>query len=365
MCSFREIKVIKDSSSDINYLIKMKSSLTSLEFSNLSFVHFSSYLENKKIIPKILNNGSYTYELSIIWKMKNEAWFTDSLKYFLSHARNAFKHKKSEFIDSIESYYPKIHEALENHHDTCFIYKENSDLQNREIIRSYFRMIGDMIESTHYLLLRFVYNTLILSDKSPIFKRDKNISYGKVVFELLNIDFFDYLLRENLKGISLNQWRNISQHSSYKYNHEKSEVICTYGKGSFISLNVSEVKDLIIKLNTLQKWLKIAFDFTYLEFIESINIYEKNLKITNESLLSQLGNILPLNNYSILDIDKILDNWTIKIKDNDRLGVEVFRESLRLFHPILIGFHLNKIRLTIELFNVNGDSIHKLYLVKI
>lgn len=362
MGSFREMKIIKDSSSDINFLIQMKSSLTVLEFETLSFFHFSNYLKNKKIIPAILNNGNYTYELSIIWKMENEAWFTNPLQYFLSHARNAFENNRSEFIESIESYYPTVHESLENYHDTCFLYNGNHGLQNREIARNYFRMMGDMIESTHYLLLRFVYNTLTFSNKSEIFKKDKNISFGKIVSDLINIEHFNFLLKENLNNIPLNQWRNISQHSSYRYDSKRGEVICTYGKNSSINIKLNDLENLIIKLNILQQWLKICFEFTYLEFMDSITLPPKILKVSNESLLSQLGNILPLNGYSILDVNKILDHWTIKIKDNNGLGIEGFKNSLELFSPILKGFYLNKIKLTVELFNINEESIQKLYL---
>lgn len=362
MHSLREIKIIKDSSFDIDYLTQIKSELSPLVFMKLSYNHFASYLENKKIIPKILSSGSYTYELSIIWKMANETWFTDSLKYFLSHSRNAFKNNQSEFIKSIESYYPTIHEALENYHDTCFLYERNPNLKNREIIRGYFRMMGDTIESTHYLLLRFVYNTLTLSNNSPIFKKDRNISHGKIISELLNIEHFDILLRKNLNNISLNQWRNISQHSSYKYNSEKGDIICSYGKNSFIKIMPNELEGLMVKLNILQQWLKIAFDFTYLEFMDSIKIPTEKLKITNESLLSQLGNILPLNGYSVLEIAKTLDHWTVKIKDNSNIGIEGFKNSIDLFSPILKCFHLNNIKLTIELFNINEKSIQKLYL---
>ncbi|WP_336103896.1 hypothetical protein [Klebsiella pneumoniae] len=288
MGSFREMKVIKDSSSDINFLIQMKSSLTVLEFETLSSFHFSNYLKNKKIIPAILNNGNYTYELSIIWKMENEAWFTNPLQYFLSHARNAFKNNRSEFIESIESYYPTVHESLENYHDTCFLYNGNHGLQNREIARNYFRMMGGIIESTHYLLLRFVYNTLTFSNKSEIFKKDKNISIGKIVSDLINIEHFNFLLKENLNNIPLNQWRNISQHSSYRYDSKRGEVICTYGKNSSINIKLNDLENLIIKLNTLQQWLKICFEFTCLEFIDSIKLPPKILKVSNESLLSQL-----------------------------------------------------------------------------
>lgn len=362
MSSFREIKAIKDSCNDVNYLIQVKKTLNPLDYKNQSFHHFSNYLENKKVIPQILNSGSYTYELSIIWKMENEAWFTNSLQYFLLHARNAFNNNQREFINSIESYYPKIHESLENYHDTYFLYKEDPGLENREIIRYYFRMIGDTIESTHYLLLRFVYNTLTLSDKTPICGKDKKISYGKIVSELLNIDYFNFLLKNNLNNISLNQWRNICQHSSYKYNTEREEVTCFYGKNSFIKININEIKKIMIKLNTLQQWLKIAFDFTFLEFIDFISISREKLKITNESLYSQLGNILPLNGYSILDLDKTLDHWTIKIKDNNSLGIEGFKNSTALFYPVLKGFHFNKIKITIVLYNNQGKSIQKLFL---
>lgn len=362
MGSFREMKVIKDSSSDIDYLIQKKSSLTALEFETQSFLQFSSYLKNKRIIPAILKNGNYTYELSTIWMMENESWFTDSIRYFLSHARNAFENNRSEFIESIESYYPKVHESLENYHDTYFLYNENHELRNREKARNYFRIMGDVIESTHYLLLRFIYNTLTLSNKSIVFHKDKNISFGNIVSELTNIEYFNFILKGNLNGLPLNQWRNISQHSSYKYDSTREEVICTYGKNSSINIKLNELKGLLKKINTLQQWLKICFEFTYLEFMESITLSPKTLKISNESLLSQLGNILPLNGYTILAVNKILDHWTIKIKDNNEIGIKGFKKSLDLFKPILIGLYLNKLKVTIELFNINEELIQKLYL---
>ena len=49
-------------------------------------------------------------------------------------------------------------------------------------------------------------------------------------------------------------------------------------------------------------------------------------------------------------------------KDNNNLGIEGFKNSVELFMPILKGFYLNKIKLTIELFNINEKSIQKLYL---
>ncbi|EBH2787445.1 hypothetical protein FLQ72_005101, partial [Salmonella enterica] len=307
MQSEREMKIIKDSGVDIDRLIQLKSNLPPLVFMKLSFLYFSKYLENKKIIPQILSSGNYTYELSIIWEMENETWFTHSLKFFLSHAHNAFKKNRSEFIKCIESHYPSIHEALENYHDTCFLYNINCKLQNREIVRGYFRMMGDTIESTHYLLLQFIYDTLTLSNSSPIYNRNRDISHGKMIAELLNIEYFDVLLNKNLNNIPLNQWRNISQHSSYKYNKTTEEIILSYGKNSSAHIKIYELEKVMVKLNILQKWLKIAFEFTYLEFIDSIDIHKEELKITNESLLSQLGNILPLNGYSVLGIDKILN----------------------------------------------------------
>lgn len=296
--------------------------------------------------------------------MENETWFTHSLKYFLSYAHNAFKNNRSEFIKFIESHYPSIHEALENYHDTCFLYNINSKPQNREIVRGYFRMMGDTIESTHYLLLQFIYNTMTLSNSSPLFKKDRDISHGKMISELLNIEHFDFLLCKDMNNIPLNQWRNISQHSSYKYNQTTGEIILSYRKNSSTHIKMHELENLMVKLNTLQKWLKIAFEFTYLEFIDSIDLHKKELKVTNESLLSQLGNILPLNGYSVLGVDKILNNWTVKIKDNNNLGIVGFKKSIDLFLPILKGFNFNNINLTIELFDSNNKSIQKLYLEK-
>lgn len=63
--------------------------------------------------------------------------------------------------------------------------------------------------------------------------------------------------------------------------------------------------------------------------MDSITLSQKTLRVSNESWLSQLGNILPLNGYSILDVNKILDHWTIKIKDNNNLGIEGFKKFCR------------------------------------
>ncbi|BEN23759.1 TPA: hypothetical protein ACGD5G_002510 [Serratia marcescens] len=361
MLSNRELEIIRNSGSDIEYLIERKNSLTFLDFEMQSFNYFDKYLENKKIIPWLLKTGNFTFELAIIWKMDEERWFTHPLNYFLDNVRHAFKDKKDSVINYLDLYYPIIHEALESYHDAFFLTAVNSKLKKRELVRHYFRMIGDTIESVHYPLLKFIYDMLKLCNVSPSFNKIDLISYGKIVSELSRIECFNYLLNDFLDNIALNHWRNISQHTSYKYSEEEGDVILSYGKNKSVRLKIADLESIMLKLNILQQWLKLAVEFIYIDLLEYTNI-SNNLKITTESLLSQLGNVLPLRGYSIIGIEKILDNWSIKITDNDNLGVGGFKKSIDLFYPVLKGFHFNKIKLTIELFDKHNKSIQKLFL---
>lgn len=361
MLSNRELEIIRNSGSDIEYLTERKNELTFLDFKMQSFNYFHKYLDNKEIIPWILKTGSFTYELAIIWKMDEERWFTHPLHYFLDNVRHAFKDKKDSVITYLDLYYPVIHEALESYHDAFFLMTVNSKLKKRELVRHYFRMIGDTIESVHYPLLKFIYDMLKFCDVSPLFNNIDPISNGKIVSELSRIESFNYLLNDFLDNIALNHWRNISQHSSYKYLEEEEYVIISYGKNESVRLKIADLESIMLKLNTLQQWLKLAVEFIYIDLVEYTN-FSKNLKVTTESLLSQLGNLLPLRGYSVIGIDKILDNWNIKIIDNNNLGIMGFKKSIDLFYPILKGFHFNKIKLSIELFDKHNQSIQKLFL---
>lgn len=48
MLSNRELEIIRNSGSDIEYLIERKNALTLIDFEMQSFNYFDKYLENKK-----------------------------------------------------------------------------------------------------------------------------------------------------------------------------------------------------------------------------------------------------------------------------------------------------------------------------
>jgi len=360
--NIEQMRTIMDAScSDVDHLAALKSSMGHKDFKLLSHQELSKYVNNPKVVSFMVDSGNNTYELSMLLKMQGTKWYSNAIKYFCLSFRDAFKKHKNEVVDVVESNYPIIHESLANYHDSYFLQNQNDIEQPRHLARAYFRMMGDTIESVHLPHIQFIYQIMVHAPDSPLYGRPLKVSNGKAVSELLQLSDFVTPFITNLENVSLNQWRNISQHSSYKYDSKTDRINCTYGNNKDITLSPKELESLMIRMDVLQSMLKICIEFPLLEFMEEFK-FDSDLEITIETLLSQLGNAFSLNGYSLLDIKREGDDLKVNVKDNRCRGIEGFKVDFEMFKPSLMLLMHNGISTTIELFDSSEKSIQKAYI---
>ncbi|OCH01848.1 hypothetical protein [Aliivibrio fischeri] len=350
--------IVKTSGDEVDYLKGIRQCMSDKDFKLLLVSEFSKYIKNTVAVNHMVDSGSHAYELSTILKMSNSVWFTSVLDYFCSAFRAAMLQHPEEMITIVEECYTKVHHSLANYHDAFFLQNHESVTQTRLKVRAYFRMLGDTLESVHFPHIQFMYQVLTKAPGSVLYGRKLIVSNGKAVSELLEINEFRLALEGSLKGVSLSQWRNISHHSSYHYDPSRDIVICTYGNNNTVELTFNELEVLMIEFDTIQALLKICVDFPLMDFLGSFE-FDTSLELTVETLLSQLGNVFALNGYTLIGIDKVLNNWTINIEDTGMRGVKGFQSNGPMFFPY-IGFLSEKgINVTLELFTLSGISIQK------
>jgi hypothetical protein len=353
--------ILTASASDVDHLAELRSNMDCNDFNLLCYQQFSKYIKNSKVLKFIVESGNNTYELSRLLEMEGSRWFGHAIKHFCMSFENAMENNRNEVIGIINKNYPSIHESLKNYHDSFFLQHQNTIVQSRHQVRAYFRMMGDTIESVYYPHIQCIYQIMTLDPSSKLYGRPLKVSNGKAVSELLQISEFYEPLSKNLENISLSQWRNISQHSSYSYDIKSEKIICQYGNDSTVTISLEDLVSLLQRMNVLQSLLKMSIEFPILDHMDQFEIGSE-LEITVETLLSQLGNAFSLNGYELLDIQRNHEKLKINIKDTRNRGVKGFKADFEMFKaPITILMH-NGISTTIELFNSFGKSIQKVHI---
>lgn len=353
--------ILKTSASEVEYLAKIRQSMSTRDFALLGKREFSKYIKNAKSVNHMVEIGSHSYELSTILSLSNSQWFTSALDFFCSAFRSAMKHHPLDVISIVEECYPDVHEALANYHDSFFLQNHDAITQPRLKVRAYFRMLGDTLESVHFPHIQFIYQIMTKVPDSLLYGRTQKVSNGKAVLELIEIKELGLALKGNLKNVPLSQWRNISHHSSYQYDSSICMIRCTYGTNHSVVLSLDEFESIMFTMDRLQALLKICVDFPLMDFAGSFK-FDSSLEITFETLLSQLGNVLGLNGYSLIGIDKALNNWTVKVEDTCSNGVRGLKNNAPMLTPYIAFISDKGINITLELFTTDGISIQKAFL---
>lgn len=354
-------RIMNSSVSEVEELSNLKKSMCENDFYLMLQQELSKFILNPKVVSMLIDTSNNSYELNRLFQMKGSAWYSNTILSFCNLFREAMQSNRRPVIDMVESEYPSVHQSLENYHDSYFLQHQKISENPRHVVRAYFRMMGDTIESAHFPLIHFIYKITALTPSSPLYGRPLNVSNGKAVSELLENGNFHVPLKEFLLGISLNQWRNISSHSSYKYENNTKSIICSYGNDEERILVLDELEGMMVNLDILQAMLKTCVEFPILEFMQELNLLA-SLKITEESIFSQLGTSLPIHGYKFKGVQKDQKDWVIQVGDAMNRDPELFVKDSKVFlHTILMLRH-NGINAKIEFFDASGKSVKQLFL---
>jgi hypothetical protein len=333
----RQLKLISQTSmEDVEYIAKIKKNVSEDEFYDLVSNILSQFIANEEVVSELIVSGIFTWEISMILEMSSEPWFFNGITFLTNTFRHLMLIQKDKCISIVKDCYPSIHESLACWHDSFFLHESFNSTNPRHVSRSYFKMLGDSIESVHISFIRFIYEFLINSVEGSAFQRQKEPTLGNMISKLIEIDILETIYKTNLHGVSLSQWRNIAQHSSYKYDKKTDKIFCRYGNRNQKALEISmhELFDLLSIFNRLQALQKIAVEFFIVEFSDEFSFLKaEEFEVTMESILGQMANSWALNDYKILSVEIIPQGYRFDIEDSASRG----RDRLHEVMPQIFG----------------------------
>lgn len=349
-------RIVFSSHEEVDFLKMLADDLSENEFYNLKKSVLAKFIQNKQILDFILKTNLCTWEISTILKKSSDDWFIQGLYSLLQDLKEAYATDKSSFIKIIEDDYAHIHEALNSYHDTYFLENISNEARLRHFSRSCFRQIGDTLEATFKPYLTMIYNLLKIGNKVNIIT-SRNPNFGDFVSTLTLIDYLKTIYIDELKGITLNQWRNISQHSSYQVDEEANTVICTYGNNKSITLTPLEIEQLMLKLDEIHALHKIVIDFILFEFTNEINLNSELKHLSIETIIADICSTLATYQYPVIEIIKEEETYKFVVCDkNDNLKPE-FIKALNQVTAQIFMLKEKDISPLFCLYSVSGNKI--------
>jgi len=337
------------------------------EFDVFSFEVLSKYIHDKSRLKDIVNSKAFAFEVMFI-KWAKGTVYEDFIDFFFENLRVALVYHKDEIRRFYVEFDLRIHEALVSYQDSAAL-ADTAHLENkRTIVKSGFSSLGEIVESSLYPQLQLVYRILTCSKESSLYGNKTNFSSGKVISELIDSsDILDAVFKKLLRGVPLNQWRNISNHSSYKYNKNSDSIFCEYGSNnnSSVTLKYEDFFELFKSIDCIQILLKTCLELssTELEVKKEVTTDDEHFELTKESIMSQIGNVLAVLNYDVLGVDKILNQWKIKITDVRSLGKVKFQELGNELIPYFICMYkVHGLMMELEVFDTKGRTFQKMSL---
>ncbi|MEL4341097.1 hypothetical protein AAEH92_10330 [Shewanella xiamenensis] len=360
-------KFLINSQMEASYLLKGIEFESIAEFDLFSVKVLSKYINDEKRIKAIISSKAFAFEVMFI-KWAKGTVYEDFIDFFFKNLRVALEDHKDEVRTFYAEFDLQIHEALVSYQDAAAL-ANTAHLENRRtIIKSGFSSLGEIVESSLYPQLQLVYRILTCSKESSLYGNKTNLSNGKVVSELINSsDVIDAVLKTLLRGVPLNQWRNISNHSSYKYSKNSDSIFCEYGNNnnSSVTLKYEDFFELFKAIDCIQILLKICLELssTELEVKKDVTTDDEYYELTIESIMSQIGNVFAVLNYDVLGVDKILNQWKIKITDVRSLGKIKFQELGNELIPYFVCMYkVHGIMMELEIFDTKGRTFQKMSL---
>ena len=186
------------------------------------FDTFSKYIDNKTILQKCIDIGDLHFDYVKYHTIFQGTLFEDGILEIVKLAKQAFQASPTETARVLTESYVGIASGLAHYTQTLWGSSWTIDDNRPDVfVKTAFTRIGDMIENSLKSYL-FMINEFrcIVSGSVPNQKK-----LGTVVDVIMNMNpVFKSLYSDLLLGITVSQWRNISDHGDYKYTPEGVEV---------------------------------------------------------------------------------------------------------------------------------------------
>ncbi|HAS6642478.1 TPA: hypothetical protein I7259_02375 [Vibrio parahaemolyticus] len=322
-------KLIASSSEEVDHLEKLASKLSLTEYNELKRTVLRKFIRNESSIDHLVTYNTHTHEISRLLEMADESWFIEAINLYLDNFHAALNCDKKRVISIIEEDYDSIHQGLNAYHDAFFISNINNKMKLRHFARASFRQLGDALEGTHkhYVALFFKIMQLVPSNDLQLLK---NNSFGNVISSLCKFEPLQFIYHHALFDVPFSQWRNISQHSSYRVDINKDEITCTYGSRNQNTKVITkrELEYIMVISDRVHSIHKIALDFMIVELLNEINLAGGIDEISMETIVGDITSNLSASGFPVRRVRKNGFEMTFESTDRYNKNKAGFADAL-------------------------------------
>ena len=209
-----------------------------------------------------------------------------------------------------------------------------------EFVHESLRLIGTMIEGIikHYLY-GLAHCVLIVKGEHPSVKEINKLKLGNVVDRLVR--FAQTPALYSIRGVKINQWRNIAQHFTASVHGDV--VTCVYQDGhKQIQLSRDELLGVVIDINNTLKALKVGHVIVFFDHLDKMckNRMLSKLDLRSEASLTNLTIALASQGFRIVDASFTEKQSMLVVQDvssmdpsSRRIHTTQFVIPLFLFRP--------------------------------
>ena len=302
---------------------------------------FEKYVQNKELLRMCVNYGELHFDYVKYQTIFKDTLFEIGIGEVLKLTQQAYSISPQETSKILSQGYKRISLGLAQYTQRMWSQSPKiEDVRPDVYVKTLFTHIGDMIENSlkPYLLMINELRGVVVGKPATQKK------LGSIVDVLMQYNpIFKGLYSELLLGITVSQWRNISDHGDYKYTMSGVEI--EYGPENQKKKKILAKDDLgciFIAIDSLLYMHKTARTLLSIEYHgcysteEGIN--EKSLYTKQDDNMMQMVETA----YAYgLTVQKVALNKTpIQIEVNQYL-TNISRENLKLYVEIMV-LNLNK-----------------------
>jgi hypothetical protein len=279
------------------------------------------FFENKDVLNKLPLENTGPLVNNIVYIYTNNVAFKN-----LQTCLNLFKYLKiksrTELLQTLCDWEPYITEAIRRYIHVSIFDSDSKQYKEEDRIYHNFNLIGKLIEGAIKPFLMLQYKLIMLTFRSNIANESiKELTVGKLIEEIIKSEnLFDIY---KIKGLNLNQWRNIAIHQDYSVSEES--IKCIYGstgKRKTIVINDQELTTIVKEVIDIFAFLKTSFEIFYLDNHSYLPTVSNNIKPKKEMLLINFYTGLILKGLEMQNYSENKSEYNVSVKKINDIEIQ-------------------------------------------
>jgi len=345
----------------LEFVLRDLGRLSPEQFTRLAKKDLVIYFQNPDALDRAISLGAILFDYAAFHNYLKGHIYAHFLSSILSVFRQAKERNQADCFELIGIWQPRMAVAHQNF--ACSGHIERSKLTDRFdlLAKICFQEVGEIIEGTLKTHLQLLCGMSRISSENGCARRIAEeidrISLGESVSKLICIqEDFHVIYKAALKGVALNQWRNIANHAAFVVTPDE-KIVCHYGKNneSEITLDRAGLMQVWSGIHLVWTIQKSAYHFFFCDNLDGISPFLPKYQLADDTITIQIVEICYLHGYEVVSCSKSQGAWAVQIRDQLDRDVNALKSSFDEAMNLLSRFTGG--RLMVDLIWANGRTL--------